>query len=712
MRLAEGHARYGEGRRVYLEGRYVAAAEHLEAAISAGTVSRSIKGWGRLFHAGALGQTGRKADREKSQAMIDALVAETDSARYPSLAGRARWASGTLHLRSGRYEPAWARYRAAEVLFERAGEAEHHGWMRCSAAISELALGDLHGTFASLQSALLTLRPFRSSVWLHNCLSFAGTTAADEELRGSAAHAHGEDIGVTRRLGNSMYGAEAFLHRARLHAAGGAYTLAAADVDSAASLIAGIHDEGGRRWFTADLALARGTLLARNHPRRAASELDSAVSYFSSVAMRFVPALALRAHVRLAGADYEGATADLARAAEALHSSSSLVEKASLRGAMTDAAAPIIDRLISLLASRGRDADALAVLERARSGFGSAPTSEPEITPPTGTVAVSYALIGDTLFAWRLRGTDLRLTRASVHRADLIRTGARVRAALEGHGGTATVRSDLEALHRWLIAPLDLGTDSSTLLIVADGEIAGVPFAALRDARRERFLIEDRPVRFATSLQSAQAEPRPRERGSMLLVADPAFDRAAYPELERLPGAGSEVRRLVASYPTALVLEDSAADAASVAQALLRADLVHYAGHAVFDDTRPERSFLVLAGHPGRLSAAELSTLDLRGIRLIVLAACRTLPGRNGRSGGFAGMSGALVSAGAGGVLGSLWRVDDRLTSALMARFHAEYRASGDPSRALRRSQLALLRSSDPAHQSPAAWAGFRYAGE
>jgi CHAT domain-containing protein len=61
--------------------------------------------------------------------------------------------------------------------------------------------------------------------------------------------------------------------------------------------------------------------------------------------------------------------------------------------------------------------------------------------------------------------------------------------------------------------------------------------------------------------------------------------------------------------------------------------------------------------------------------------------------------------------VGSLWEVDDRLTRLLMVELHRAYRGSGNGPAALRTAQLTLLRSADPALRSPAAWAGFRYAG-
>jgi CHAT domain-containing protein len=142
--------------------------------------------------------------------------------------------------------------------------------------------------------------------------------------------------------------------------------------------------------------------------------------------------------------------------------------------------------------------------------------------------------------------------------------------------------------------------------------------------------------------------------------------------------------------------------------------VVHYAGHALFDDARPAASALVLApspGAPGRLTAGELARLRWGGVRLVVLSACHTLRAGGGRSDGFAGLSGALLAAGAGGVAGSTGQVDDATTRVLMTAFHRAWRRSGDGAGALRQAQLQLLRSADPALRSPAAWGTFRYAG-
>ncbi|HET6232398.1 MAG TPA: CHAT domain-containing protein, partial [Longimicrobiaceae bacterium] len=226
----------------------------------------------------------------------------------------------------------------------------------------------------------------------------------------------------------------------------------------------------------------------------------------------------------------------------------------------------------------------------------------------------------------------------------------------------------------------------------------------------------DHSLRFASSLADA-SRPAPARTGedTALLIADPAFDALHSPELPRLRGARAEVEALRALYPNPrnVVLSGTGATRAAVAADAQRATVIHYAGHAVFNDAVPGQSYLVLAGSgvTGELSADSISKMHLPRLRLVVLSACRTLPSRGGRSGGFAGLSGALLAAGAGGVVGSVWNVDDSLAQPLMLDFHRKYLRSGNAAEALREAQLSLLRSRDLAMRSPAVWAGFRYAG-
>jgi CHAT domain-containing protein len=254
---------------------------------------------------------------------------------------------------------------------------------------------------------------------------------------------------------------------------------------------------------------------------------------------------------------------------------------------------------------------------------------------------------------------------------------------------------------------------SSVTTIIADGELRGIPYAALYDNSRQRFLVEDRTLRFARSLREAFGMVSLAEvpRQSVMLVSDPAFAGFA-----QLPGARAEADTIAAVYNGVTLLGGESANRGSFTALLQGTHILHYAGHAIHDHERPERSFLALAAPrgrrgPDRLTAAELDALDLRHVRLVVLAACETSRSRKGWSAGLPGLTDAFLNAGAAGVVGSLWRVDDDHTRRLMIRFHRAYHRSQDGPAALRSAQLQLLSSDDPEIRSPAAWAGFQYMG-
>jgi CHAT domain-containing protein len=169
-------------------------------------------------------------------------------------------------------------------------------------------------------------------------------------------------------------------------------------------------------------------------------------------------------------------------------------------------------------------------------------------------------------------------------------------------------------------------------------------------------------------------------------------------------------------YPDTMLLPGAEARIPAVTSRLPRAGIFHFAGHSIFDDERPGRSFLLLASAAGdstggRLSAAALGALDLRALDLVVLSSCETLRSPGGRSGGFAGLAGALLGAGVDGVVGSPWKVEDGLSRQLMTEFHRAYRRTGDAAASLRAAQLRAMRGPDPALREPAVWAAFRYVG-
>jgi CHAT domain-containing protein/tetratricopeptide (TPR) repeat protein len=707
-RLARAHAVYARAQRASRarDGRAPAAFD--SAAALAGE-SPGLAAWARFHALVARFYAGRAAGAEPA---FRAMAAAADTARHPALAGRALWSLGTVLLRRGAYEEARDVYGAAARHFGRAGEREHRGAVESLQGEAHFALGDEQEAYAALEGAMGTLRPFRASVVRHNLLYVAAQAAAVRGASATALHLQNEGVAVAARLRPAVH-AEALLARARARVRAGDRTGARADIAASRPLVAALPEGLERSWHEADLRLADALSAP---PAHAAEALDSVVAFFAAarVTPRLLPALAARAEARLAAGHPAGAVADLDSAARLLDGLSGKVDDVAVRASVLAASAGVFDRLAMAHARAERPAHALAALERGRASNGRTPTGA--LAAPPGMVALEYALVGDTLLAFVVRGPGVHLVRRTVGRETLAHAAERARLALERPADADSARGALAALYDHLIRPVRHHLPPGTpLAVVADGEIAAVPFAALLDTAAGRYLVEDHPVRFARSVRDLR-HPRPGApiQGGAVFVVDPAFDWRAHPGLQRLPATGVGTRAVAASYPGARVIAGDEADPERVAAALVGASLFHFAGHAVFDEARPQRSYLVLAPGDGRgrLQAAELARMDLRGVRLVVLSACQTQRAVGGRAGGFAGLSGALLAAGAGGVVGSEWRVDDALTRALMSELHAAYRVTGDGAAALHQAQLRLLRSSDPALRSPAAWAGFRFAGD
>jgi|GEM_PF-459740 len=143
-------------------------------------------------------------------------------------------------------------------------------------------------------------------------------------------------------------------------------------------------------------------------------------------------------------------------------------------------------------------------------------------------------------------------------------------------------------------------------------------------------------------------------------------------------------------------------------------EVVHFAGHAVFNADEPLASGLVLADG-SILSAASIlegSALRTRRGRLLVLSACQTGVNVVTDGGEILGLARALMYAGMPNLVLSLWEVADRSTADLMQDFHTFLKSGWQSgaqtiSEALRQAQLKAIAAKQPVH----AWAPFIHFG-
>jgi CHAT domain-containing protein/tetratricopeptide (TPR) repeat protein len=723
-RLARAHRDYARGRRGYEAGGYQEAGSAFARARAAARPGSPLHQWATLFY----GATVMFRTSQGGEPILRRAALDADTARHPALAGRARWLLGTSLLRQGRYPQASAAYGAAVALLRRAGEREHVGAVQGFAGTAQHHLGNAADAYASLHAAVLSLRPYRRSLWPHGALWAQADAAAGDGYLYATAEILDEDVAVTAAAGDPVNAAEARTNRARVMAWMGAAEPARDELRAGlADALKQVGPEQARSWFGADLLEAEAAVAAHDDPARAKVLLDSAVDFWTTGhnVLRLLPPLIARADVLLRLGRVAEARSDLGRVVAALGAGRGSIAASAERNTVLDSVRAVTGRIALLRIAHGRPGAALREVEAARAALLPPAIARPwgggeRIAAPRGQTALVYALVGDTLLTWTVRGTVLRVSRTPVDARALAAAAERAGTLLERAPGAtgAPAEAALRALYDALIRPVErlLPPDGAPLLIVPDPAFESVPFAALRGGRTARYLAAAHPLRVAATLRGPAARSSGRTGAPALLVAATEFDRHAFPELERLPGVVAEVRALEHGYPDANVLAGPGATRGALLAALPHAGVVHFAGHALFDDQHPERSRLLLApasdpGEPAGLTAGEVERLRLPHLGVVVLSACETLRSPSGRSGGFAGLAGAFLSAGATGVVGSLWRVDDEATRALMTAFHEAYRRDGDGAGALRSAQLQMLRSGDPRLQSPAAWAGFRYVG-
>ena len=718
-KLAAAHRDYAVAQRLYRAADYAGAGAGFARVVAAVDESTPLAQWADVYLAATLVY---RRQVQAGEELFRRVIARLDTLRHPALAGRAYWSLGTTLLRQGRDDAANDAIETADSLFARVRERESLGAVRALHVDGAFSRGDGGEGYEAARRALIVLRPYRHVVWRHNVLYLTAQAAAGEGLMRAAAHLQDEGVAAAGGTGRGIDLAEGLLARARLRTAYGNDSGAALDVAEARAAIGRSPPGTARAWVEADLRLSEAVALMRARPHDAIAPLDSVVSYFGAPKnpLRLVPALAARAEGYAALGAVDSAVADLSHAARVLRARAADMNSVALRGMLYDQARRVFDRIVMLHIARGDSLAALWDLERVRESvspytYRSRALGMRRPGRQSSTTLV-YANVADTLLTWTIADTVVGFARSIVDAAELQRTIDRVAVAMELRGPEDVTRPLLRQLYLWLVRPVEdrLGAPGSPISIIANGELAAIPFAALYDERTARYLVEDHPLRFANDLGSGAPKPELTDVGETLLIADPEFDLRQFPALSPLAGAEAEVASIAELYPEPSVVAGREARRSVLTAALPRARVVHYAGHAIFDDSRPDRSYLVLAADStkaDRLTAAEIARMSLTRGRLVVLSACQTIRGQRGSASGFTGLAGAFLTAGVSGVVGTLWSVDDRLTRPLMIEFHREYLKTGDGPGALRAAQIRLIRSADAAERSPAAWAAFRYVG-
>jgi CHAT domain-containing protein len=287
-----------------------------------------------------------------------------------------------------------------------------------------------------------------------------------------------------------------------------------------------------------------------------------------------------------------------------------------------------------------------------------------------------------------------------------------------------------------LLGKLLDGVGERRLLLIPDGPLNGVPFAALSIPGSPSELLVDRfamgyAPSLALALHAARRSPRPPTR--IAVVSDPVYApddrrfqlasadpsgtyrgrRESSPDnLTRLPYSALEARAVAKAYGSKDTIQLSGFDATAERVLQLPSNdlaVLHFATHALARKDFPEQSALYLSSYlpngalrgDSRLTAREITR---RGIHadLVVLSGCSTGNGSELRGEGVLGLTYGFLANGSHSVLAALWPIEDASTARFMNEFYRAYRASGRTADALRIAQLRTRGSA-----ANAVWSSF-----
>lgn len=324
------------------------------------------------------------------------------------------------------------------------------------------------------------------------------------------------------------------------------------------------------------------------------------------------------------------------------------------------------------------------------------------------------------------------------------------------------------ALGKILLEPVAHLLPNKRLVIVSDGILQYIPFTALPEPNGEKGglrvpLIVNHEITTLPSISTLtvlrnELRGRVAAGKTLAVIADPVFEKTdprvrlsrvqaktqlprsvvalRGPEtdqplvqveldnkplvLERLPFSLEEAEAILDLARDQKIMRATGFDAnlkAVLDPAIGEYQIIHFATHALLDNSHPELSGIVLSlvdqtGHSqnGFLRLNEIYNLNLNA-DLVVLSACQTALGKETRGEGLIGLTRGFMYAGVPRVVATLWRINDRAAAEFMRYFYqAILKQHEAPSKALRTAQIAMWQTNKKA--VPHYWAGFTLQGE
>lgn len=269
--------------------------------------------------------------------------------------------------------------------------------------------------------------------------------------------------------------------------------------------------------------------------------------------------------------------------------------------------------------------------------------------------------------------------------------------------------TEANKLYNWLITPIAAKLETQhihTLIIVPDGVLRTIPFAALYDGKQ--FLMEKYTLASVQNLESTNGKTPSSWNNVQVLLG--GVSKPVDKELPPLPKVEKELAGIQDSFPhnSVRLLDEPFIDK-NLKDKLIQTsyNIIHVASHASFGSDPNDSKQTFLLTYQNRLTLNRLEELiklrkSVTSLELMTLSACETAKGDDRAALGLAGIT---LKSGAKSALASLWQVNDEATAKLMTEFYRQLLQQPQLTKAeaLRRAQLTLMKD----YPHPYYWAAF-----
>ncbi len=262
------------------------------------------------------------------------------------------------------------------------------------------------------------------------------------------------------------------------------------------------------------------------------------------------------------------------------------------------------------------------------------------------------------------------------------------------------------------------------LIIIPDGDLAGVPFEALissapspehSDFNRLTYLLKSHRVNygFSATLWSKNIATDSRSQ-SLNLMAFGTSEVANRPELATLSAVEEEMQT-ISQIEGSQLFSQKEATAENFRSNVAKANMIHLALHNINDYNNPLNSQLVF-NSDGNTRDSNLYLYEIFNLKmnpsLVVLSGCETGVGKWQRGEGSYHMGRAFLFHGNPALVMSLWRVSDASTASIMNAFYDKLSERTSSPEAIHEAKLAYLEAADGITAHPRNWAAFISIGE